>query len=78
MNSPFFCTVFSALALKSQISRLVLEEADQYLGMSMTYSLFEFVREKFDDLIQLQCEEEEVDEPDVKSLSIGEPQVVCK
>lgn len=56
----------------------MLEEADQYLGMSMTYSLFEFVREKFDDLVQLQGEEEEVDEPDVKSLSIGEPQAVCR
>lgn len=26
-------------------------EAEQYLGMSMTYSLFEIIKEKFDDVI---------------------------
>lgn len=29
-------------------------EAEQYLGMSMTYSLFEFVKEKFEELIDEQ------------------------
>lgn len=33
------------------------EEAEQYLGMSMTYSLFEFVKEKFEELIKEQPNE---------------------
>lgn len=38
--------------MKNKISKLVSAEADQYLGMSMTYSLFEFVKERFEELIQ--------------------------
>ncbi|XP_017773936.1 PREDICTED: RWD domain-containing protein 4 [Nicrophorus vespilloides] len=37
--------------LKEKIVKLVEEEAEQFLGMSMTYSLFEFLKEKFDELI---------------------------
>lgn len=44
-------------SLKEKICKLVSTEAEQYLGMSMTYSLFEFVKEKFDELIQDQPEE---------------------
>ena len=33
-----------------------MAEAEQFLGMSMTYSLFEFVKENFDSLIELQPE----------------------
>lgn len=46
-------------------------EAEQYLGMSMTYSLFEFVKEKFDELIKEQPEHEET--PDVDKLCISDP-----
>ena len=35
---------------------LILEEAEQYLGMSMTYSLFEWVRESLDTLLTSQPE----------------------
>jgi len=38
------------------IKSTVLAEAEQFLGMSMTYSLFEFVKENFDSLIELQPE----------------------
>lgn len=50
---------------------LVKTEAEQYLGMSMTYSLFEFVKEKFDELIKEQPEHEET--PDVDKLCISDP-----
>ncbi|KAJ8985054.1 hypothetical protein NQ317_016969 [Molorchus minor] len=43
-------------SLKEKIVNVVLSEAEQYLGMSMTYSLFEFVKEKFDELIEEQPE----------------------
>jgi len=36
------------------IKASVLEEADQFLGMSMTYSLFEYVKENFDSLLENQ------------------------
>lgn len=51
-----------------------MDEAEQYVGMSMTYSLFEFIKEKFDELIELQPEEE-VEVSEVRNLSIGDPQV---
>merc|ERR1712066_1210189 len=51
-------------AVKQQIIEAVKEEAEQFLGMSMTYSLFEWVRESLDTLltdqpesIQTVCEE---------------------
>lgn len=43
--------------MKEKICKLVSCEAEQYLGMSMTYSLFEFVKERFEELIQDQPEE---------------------
>lgn len=43
--------------MKEKICELVSSEAEQYLGMSMTYSLFEFVKERFEELIQDQPEE---------------------
>ncbi|KAJ8967504.1 hypothetical protein NQ314_002819 [Rhamnusium bicolor] len=43
-------------SLKEKIIDIVKVEAEQYLGMSMTYSLFEFVKEKFDELIEEQPE----------------------
>ena len=41
--------------MKDKIVQLVSKEADQHLGMSMTYTLFEFVKEKFDELIDQTC-----------------------
>ncbi|GJQ76053.1 hypothetical protein Trydic_g18104 [Trypoxylus dichotomus] len=62
-----------AKPLKEKIIKMTQTEAEQYLGMSMTYSLFEFIKEKFDDLI--------VDQPegcivgqDVEKLSICDTQ----
>lgn len=48
---------FRVKSLKDKICKLVSSEAEQYLGMSMTYSLFEFVKEKFEELIVDQPEE---------------------
>ncbi|KAL3269199.1 hypothetical protein HHI36_008281 [Cryptolaemus montrouzieri] len=44
-------------SLKEKIISLVTEEGQQFLGMSMTYSLFEFVKEKFDEIIKDQPEQ---------------------
>ncbi|KAF2898302.1 hypothetical protein ILUMI_07873 [Ignelater luminosus] len=61
-------------SLKDKIKELVLIEAEQYLGMSMTYSLFEFVKEKFDELIKEQPEEEnEISDDVIKDLNISQP-----
>lgn len=43
--------------MKEKIVDVVLTEAEQYLGMCMTYSLFEFLKEKFEELIEEQPEE---------------------
>ncbi|CAG9765519.1 unnamed protein product [Ceutorhynchus assimilis] len=48
-------------SLKTKICDLVRTESEQYLGMSMTYSLFEFVKEKFEELIEEQPENVEMD-----------------
>merc|ERR1712156_1399982 len=42
--------------VKESILKAVKEEAEQYLGMSMTYSLFEWVRETLDTLLENQPE----------------------
>ncbi|CAH0556164.1 unnamed protein product [Brassicogethes aeneus] len=56
--------------VKAKVISLVKEEAEQFLGMSMTYSLFEFVKEKFEDLMKEQPEETEI--ADVDRLKICE------
>lgn len=65
--------------MKNKISKLVSAEADQYLGMSMTYSLFEFVKERFEELIQDLPEEvieqggvdeEVLDTPDAQVINV--------
>lgn len=53
----------------------VEEETQQYLGMSMTYSLFEFIKEKFDELMSDQPEEEEILEVTEKTTSLEIEQV---
>ncbi|KAK9873340.1 hypothetical protein WA026_022145 [Henosepilachna vigintioctopunctata] len=45
-------------SLKEKVIDLVREEGKQFLGMSMTYSLFECVKEKFEEIIQEQPEHE--------------------
>lgn len=64
-------------SLKNKIIDIVTSEAEQYLGMSMTYSLFEFVKEEFEKLIEQQPEETN-DKLDVDKLcaSDQEPQQV--
>jgi hypothetical protein len=59
--------------LKDKIVSLVLEEADQYLGMSMTYTLFEFLKERFDTLIAEQPENPETSEKSVTVRTGPEP-----
>lgn len=59
--------------IKSKVVELISNEAEQYLGMSMTYSLFELIKEKFDELIEEQNNEAIEVTDDVKDLSINEP-----
>ncbi|RZC40134.1 RWD domain-containing protein 4 [Asbolus verrucosus] len=56
VNMETFYNKHVTNSLKEKVVALVLTEAEQYLGMSMTYSLFEFIKEKFDELIQEQPE----------------------
>nr|XP_023027812.1 RWD domain-containing protein 4 [Leptinotarsa decemlineata] len=58
-------------ALKTKIIDLVNTEAQQYLGMSMTYSLFEFVKEKFEELINEQPDEPE--KLEIEKICISSP-----
>lgn len=64
----------SSKSLKEKIVKMVQDEAEQYLGMSMTYSLFEFIKEKFDELISDQPDDCIV-EQDIEKLEICETQV---
>jgi len=73
VNMDMFYNKHIKQSLKDKIAQLVLDEAEQYLGMSMTYSLFEFVKEKFDEFIQQQPEDEIEINEDVKELTISEP-----
>jgi len=56
INMDVFYNKHIKQPLQRKISDLVKTEAEQYLGMSMTYSLFEYVKEKFDELIEEQPE----------------------
>ncbi len=42
--------------VKEEILEAVKQEAEQYLGMSMTYTLFEYVKENLDKLLEKQPE----------------------
>lgn len=55
---------------------LVKTEADQYLGMSMTYSLFEFLKEKFEELMQEQPDEPDKNDVEKMCTIEQEPQVM--
>uniref|UniRef100_A0A1B6C7P6 RWD domain-containing protein n=1 Tax=Clastoptera arizonana TaxID=38151 RepID=A0A1B6C7P6_9HEMI len=37
--------------IKQRVSACVLKEAEQYIGEAMTYTLFEYVKEKYSELI---------------------------
>lgn len=52
INLDAFYNKHLPLCLKEQVVGMIKDEAQQYIGMSMTYSLFEFVKEKFDDIIK--------------------------
>lgn len=56
--------------MKDKIRDLVIEQGTQFLGMSMTYSLFEAVKEKFEELMQEQPEKIEV--ASIESLTISD------
>lgn len=43
--------------------------------MSMTYSLFEFVKEKFEELILEQPDQTVIESTDIDKLTISDPQV---
>jgi len=43
-------------SVKEEIIKALTDESDQYLGMSMTYSLFEWVRENVETLLTNQAE----------------------
>ncbi|KAF5298062.1 hypothetical protein FQA39_LY11830 [Lamprigera yunnana] len=55
--------------LKDKIKNAALLEAEQYLGMSMTYSLFEYVKERFDKFMEEQTADGEVT-TEIKELAI--------
>ncbi|KAI4462115.1 hypothetical protein MML48_5g00011826 [Holotrichia oblita] len=75
INMDAFYNKHISKSLKEKIIKMVQDEAEQYLGMSMTYSLFEFVKEKFDELMSDQPDDCIV-EQDIEKLEICETQDV--
>ncbi len=62
--------------VKTKVVEAVKEEAEQYLGMSMTYSLFEFVKERADELMEGQPEQfVEAAAAAIKTVSIADDEV---
>ncbi|KAF7288047.1 RWD domain-containing protein 4 [Rhynchophorus ferrugineus] len=74
VNMELFYNKHVISSLKQKIVELVSNEAEQYIGMSMTYSLFEFLKEKFDELIAEQPESPV--ELDVGKLCISEQEPI--
>jgi len=56
--------------VKEGIIKAVKDEADQFLGMSMTYSLFEWVKESIDTLLESQPESLQTVCDEVEKLSV--------
>ncbi|XP_045473546.1 RWD domain-containing protein 4 [Harmonia axyridis] len=56
--------------VKEKIRELVIEQGTQFLGMSMTYSLFEAVKEKFEELIVVQPDK--IDPSSIERLTISD------
>ncbi|XP_056638710.1 RWD domain-containing protein 4 isoform X2 [Diorhabda sublineata] len=70
INMDTFYNKHIVTHVKQKVVETLSNEAEQYLGMSMTYSLFEFLREKFEELIN-----EQPDEPEkmgIEKLCISE------
>ncbi|KAJ8912905.1 hypothetical protein NQ315_017235 [Exocentrus adspersus] len=75
INMDTFYNKHIVPSLKDKIVNVVTVEAEQYLGMSMTYSLFELVKEKFEEFIEQQPNEiNENLEVDKLNISDQEPQ----
>ncbi|KAK4875395.1 hypothetical protein RN001_011817 [Aquatica leii] len=72
INMDTFYNKHIKQCLKDKFKDAVLAEAEQYLGMSMTYSLFEYIKEKFDEFIEDQFIDEVELNNDVKELTIGD------
>ncbi|KAL1491626.1 hypothetical protein ABEB36_012196 [Hypothenemus hampei] len=72
INLDLFYNKHLVQSVKQIIQDLIKTEAEQYRGMSMTFSLFEFVKEKFHDLIKEQPEKPV--ELDINKLCIAEDQ----
>lgn len=72
LKNVIFCSIPQ---LKNKVIDILKIEAEQYLGMSMTYSLFEFIKEKFDDLIEEQPNDPEKLEVEKLCIAELEPQV---
>ncbi|CAG9860793.1 unnamed protein product [Phyllotreta striolata] len=70
INMDTFYNKHIVTGLKQKIIDVLTEEAEQFLGMSMTYSLFEFLKEKFEELIKEQPDEPE--KIDIDKLCISE------
>ncbi|XP_018324434.1 RWD domain-containing protein 4 [Agrilus planipennis] len=74
INMDTFYNKHITNSLKNKIIKLVSDESQEFLGMSMTYSLFELVKERFDDLIKEQPDEEPTTvEDNIHKLSLSEP-----
>ncbi|XP_050310602.1 RWD domain-containing protein 4 [Anthonomus grandis grandis] len=70
-NLDVFYNKHISQTTKSKILEALKQESEQYLGMSMTYSIFEFVKEKFEEFLENQKEEDEVS-TDVHKLCISD------
>nr|CAD7454915.1 unnamed protein product [Timema tahoe]CAD7602535.1 unnamed protein product [Timema genevievae] len=56
INMDTFYNKHVAQHVKDRVLAVVSEEAEQYLGSAMTYTLFEFVKEKLDEIVADQLE----------------------
>merc|ERR1719370_1693434 len=59
-------------SVKEGILKAVKDEAEQFLGMSMTYSLFEWVRESLDTLLENQPETLQIVCDEIEKLAVKE------
>lgn len=66
--------------VKDQVVSQVKEEAEQYLGTAMTYTLFEFVKEKLEELLAGQPDSfvnDVTDSIDRITISGTQVQILC-
>ena len=68
--------VYRIQEVKDIVISQINAEAEQYLGTAMTYTLFEFVKEKLEELLTAQPENLIEDTSDsIENLTISETQV---